>query len=306
MLFKRQKTTSGRSSVLKGQRLRRRMDSKAQEGSPQSHTTPVVQWTMGFLAFFLLSFSAYSTWSLFHQKQGRFAESLGLWPRELNIIVESGDDTVLNESTLKTIYGVASKELSGSRGFAIENLVGALEAIGTLENIHVIRPQIKTIVIHANERRPFLLVRVGEKTRFLTRDGTVYGEFRDTENAPTPVKLLSVVNGVFDEHQGNRLFDHSLRLITSPEEKSILLQAISLSTIVANNNLSISGVSYQKFRGYSIKLKDETDVVLGLYPFEHKLEKLKSIQLRLSARGVAASRIELDYDGKAFIKEKKL
>jgi hypothetical protein len=40
--------------------------------------------------------------------------------------------------------------------------------------------------------------------------------------------------------------------------------------------------------------------------FDYKVKKLRSILDGLKRDGVVASRIELDYEGKAFIKERRL
>jgi hypothetical protein len=52
-------------------------------------------------------------------------------------------------------------------------------------------------------------------------------------------------------------------------------------------------------------LDDDTEIVIGLQPFAYKLKKLQNILDGLRRDGIVASRIELDYEGKAFIKERK-
>ena len=66
-----------------------------------------------------------------------------------------------------------------------------------------------------------------------------------------------------------------------------------------------SHINFIKHRGFSITLKgDSTEVFLGNAPYNVKITRMHSIILDLRKKGSQAQRIELDYDGKAFIKEK--
>ena len=58
---------------------------------------------------------------------------------------------------------------------------------------------------------------------------------------------------------------------------------------------------------FFVVMKDnEAEVALGRPPFAEKLVKLGELINKLSKKGDVASRIELDYQGKAFIKLKKM
>ena len=67
-------------------------------------------------------------------------------------------------------------------------------------------------------------------------------------------------------------------------------------------------MSYRRFRGFFVILEaQETRFqVPGRAPFAGKLDKLQGILSKLDAKGEVAQRVELDYQGKAFIKLKKM
>jgi hypothetical protein len=82
--------------------------------------------------------------------------------------------------------------------------------------------------------------------------------------------------------------------------------ALDVWRLVEENNIPVKQLNFQKFRGYALTLQDDTEIVIGLKPFAYKLKKLNDILTGLARDGIVASRIELDYEGKAFIKERKL
>ena len=76
---------------------------------------------------------------------------------------------------------------------------------------------------------------------------------------------------------------------------------------VRDSNHKIKSIEFKRFRGFFVVLQtSETEVALGRSPFSGKLVRLHEILKRLEKTSSTAARIELDYQGKAFIKEKKL
>ena len=174
-----------------------------------------------------------------------------------------------------------------------------------LDAVKVIRPLADTIILSAELRRPALLASVGGKTRFLTLDGTVYGDANDASGNQTGAHPSVLVGGILNQSPGASI-DSSQRVVTSNEEKRHLLEAVDIWQRAIEAGVDVSSINFQKFRGFSILLADQTEIVIGIKPFDYKLKKLRGILDGLKRDGVVASRIELDYEGKAFIKEKKL
>ena len=226
-------------------------------------------------------------------------------PHEWRIDVLSSGGAPLPEDVRREVYKIASKQLRQGSPAELSTLAKQVEGLGMLDGVKVIRPLADTVILSAEIRRPALLVSVGAKTRFLSLDGTVFGDSADNSGNPSGSLPTVLVTGIFDGRP-NPAVDSSLRIIVTPEERRHLSEAIEIWQRSVESGVDVRSVGFQKFRGYAITLNDETEIVIGIKPFDYKLKKLRGILDGLKKDGVVASRIELDYEGKAFIKERKL
>ena len=226
-------------------------------------------------------------------------------PREWRIEVVSGGGTPLPEDIRREVYKVASRFLKQGSPGELSLLSRQVESLGMLESVKVIRPLSDAVILSAELRRPALLIQVGSKTRFLTMDGAVFGDAVDNSGNPSAARPTVLVSGIFDQRP-NPSLDTSLRIITTAEERRHLANALEIWQRSADAGIEIKMISFQKFRGFALTLPGETEIVIGIAPFDYKLKKLRGILDGLAREGIVASRIELDYEGKAFIKERKL
>ncbi len=230
---------------------------------------------------------------------------LVLTPNEWNIEVAGSSGEKLPDDTRNEIYRVAQKIVKTGSAAELRALSRHVESIGMLDSVKVIRPVTNTIIVQANLRRPALLVEVGSKVRFLTADGTVFGDTSQPSNYSVAASPSVLVSGIFDA-RGSLGVDPSTRLPLQNDERLHVTDAIDIWQRSAVAGVDVRSIRYQRFRGFTITLADDSEIVLGLRPFEYKISKLRSILDGLKRDGIVASRIELDYDGKAFIKEKRL
>lgn len=226
-------------------------------------------------------------------------------PREWRIEVVSSGGTPLPEDIRREVYKVASRFLKQGSPGELSLLSRQVESLGMLESVKVIRPMSDAVILSAELRRPALLIQVGSKTRFLTMDGAVFGDAADNSGNPSAARPTVLVSGIFDQRP-NPSLDTSLRIITTAEERRHLVSSLEIWQRSADAGIEIKMISFQKFRGFAITLPGETEIVIGIAPFDYKLKKLRGILDGLARDGIVASRIELDYEGKAFIKERKL
>lgn len=237
---------------------------------------------------------------------GSYINSLAvLTPVEWRIEVISQAGTPLPEDVRREVYKVASRSLKTGSPTELSQLAKQVEGLGMVDTVKVIRPLADTVILSAEMRRPALLVAVGSKTRFMALDGTVFGDAADNSGNPSGAHPTVVITGIFDQRT-NPGVDASLRVVTTAEERKHLLDALDVWQRSGEAGVDVKQVSFQKFRGYSIALSDDTEITIGLKPFDYKLKKLRGILDGLKRDGVVAARIELDYEGKAFIKERKL
>lgn len=295
------------SSALKGQKPKKREDHAASiDGFTwlTSKRTLVIAGLAGTAATVWLNKNAIQKTLI--SSRDKLGDVLVLAPNEWTIQMASPEGIPLGDDVRKEILKVSAGILKSGSPEELEELAHAVEGIGSLERLHVVRPQFATIVISASIREPILLVQAGSKVRYLTSDGTVYGDASNPATNPSGNVPSILVSGVFDLRSGNLQLDRSAKVITTSEEQAVLMSALNLWRLCTAQNLTMKVMNYQKFRGFDVRMDDGSEVILGTAPFEYKIEKLVGIFTKLRKQGIAASRIELDYDGKAFIKERKL
>ena len=303
-MFRALKPRGGKKrSILDKQRV------KATDGSAKD--SPLLTWSLaakGLLCVFLLAL----IWGLVIRLVDKTREvvsylnsAIVLAPSEWRIEVISKNGTPLAEDVSRQVYGIAARILRTGNPYELSILARQVESLGHLDSVTVIRPLANTVILSAEIRRPALLASVGGKIRFLTTDGTVFGDASEASDYPAGVKPVVLVDGIFDQRPGAGI-DSSQRVIATSEEKRHLLEAIEIWQRSTDASVDVASINFKKFRGFSILLGDQTEIIIGIRPFDYKLKKLRGILDGLKRDGVVASRIELDYEGKAFIKEKKL
>lgn len=141
-----------------------------------------------------------------------------------------------------------------------------------------------------------------DQIRLLSTEGDVYGQPTTPQE-----RSLPLISGIFmDNDIPIRLHgDGSLAL--SNQQKIAIQDVLHLAKLAEENKVIYDEMNYVAFRGVTL-LDRQTgvEVSLGKPPFEKKISRLEKILLKLKQKGTMAERIELDYDGKAFIKEKSL
>ena len=140
-----------------------------------------------------------------------------------------------------------------------------------------------------------------DQIRYIGTDGAIYGSPNPSESCPGPI-----LRGVFETGRKYQ-FNRDATLTLSQEELNIALQSLALMGALETAQLSPSTINYAKFRGFIVTLQgSSTEISLGFPPFEGRLQKLSQLLERIATSGSEALRIELDYQGKAFVKLKKI
>lgn len=195
------------------------------------------------------------------------------------------------------ILGNGSKD---RLSFAAQHLMKS----GVFEFVSIRRIDLETLLVKVRPRTPFAFVDIGDEVSFITRSGEV---FKSTSQIKMPEPDYKfVVTGIFS-HRDRRLeWTDRQSLNLSSEESRAILEYLDLIKAIDDAKLDIKSIHHLRFRGFVVKLSEtETDVTLGYGSFEKKLVKLKQILGSLNRRSINAERIELDFEGKAFIKERK-
>lgn len=182
----------------------------------------------------------------------------------------------------------------------LAQLSESIQHLGLFSTVTSFRQTNDSVVIRLARRTPFVLINT-DVLRLLTEDGIVYGVASQEQIASLPK-----VYGLFAERK-QFIFasDHSLPLGESETEK--IKEAILLYQTTKDQGIPLSTLEFQKFRGFfAVLAEGGTTVTFGRAPFEAKIQRLKTILTQLKAKSILSERIELDYEGKAFVKEKKM
>ena len=241
----------------------------------------------------------------FHAMVGYFNSVLVLAPKDWRLEVQSETGAPLPEDIRRDVFAVAHKLLRFGSPDELRALARQVESMGTLENVRVIRPLANTVIFSASIRKAALLVLVGSRTRYLTLDATVFGDDAVPNESPLWVRPTAIVTGIFDQTP-TPAFDQSMKLILTPEQSRHLAEAVDVWQQVSAAHVDVKSINFRKFRGFAISTPDDTEIVIGVMPFDYKLKKLRGLLDGLKRDGTVAERIELDYEGKAFVKERKL
>ena len=139
-----------------------------------------------------------------------------------------------------------------------------------------------------------------DRRRFTTDDGIVFGEVADGSASSLPVlkgldrrnAMQKTANGTYTVSAGNqKIIDEALLAIHDGSKY----------------NIKYRSLVYDDFRGLSGDLEAMNyRVTLGFKPYSNKYMKLEKIILSLKERGLSSATIEVDYKGKAFVKESVL
>lgn len=232
-------------------------------------------------------------WLWWHR--GEIEDEQPLW----SVAVQTMDDSPLPIRVKDFVVKTARQHL---RGGARQQLQEVAEAIGVdaqLAAVQVIKTARDRVVVFVDVRRPALVMRVNGKLRYVSRRGDVYGMAQAAEVYP-------VLAGVLDTTQRYARDEDSLYVLSELEQANVR-QALELVQMAMQNGFICEKIIYEQYRGWQAKLEDVTALVFfGHAPFTAKLQKLRDILASLRAKNTQAERIELDYEDKAFVQQKKI
>jgi hypothetical protein len=232
-------------------------------------------------------------------------------PRDWQIQISEGSGSDVSEDVRKDIYASVQRSLDSADSISFSGLSETISAIGRFDHVSILRPQFNTLLVIVKTRVPVMVTNLDGKIRYISEEGNIYIP-RTTEeknvdaNAVGATTLVECI-GLIDSKRTHPLqYDGSSKAVLTGQENERTMQAIHLKDLVHKFDLSVKSIHFQGFRGFSFYNEDKTEIVLGQPPFDYKMEKLRGIFAKLRSKGTVAAKIELDYDGKAFIKERKL
>ncbi|MGE0171630.1 MAG: cell division protein FtsQ/DivIB [Oligoflexales bacterium] len=194
----------------------------------------------------------------------------------------------------------ASKYLNenGRRDRVFERLASDLQSFFLLRSVNIIRSDYNKVVITVEKRSPVAAIE-GKHLYLVDRDSEIFGEARgDGLKLPMLIGFLPDDKPTWQE-------DHTMAV--NAETKVAIKEAIQLLADSARHSFEVSKIKNISQRGFEIYVNgDLVSAIVGRAPFEKKLTRLTQLLKTENASPNVATRIELDYDDKAFIGQTNL
>lgn len=217
------------------------------------------------------------------------------------VTLKMAGDAPLSPAAAEDILAVVRKNLGQGTKTDLRRAARLAQQTESFAVVHLVRTGNTGVLVQIKPRQALLCIEA-DKLRLVGADGAVYGAALSPEVCPGPI-----LRGVFSEGRGKFVLHDDVSLKLDEEEQGIVREALDLVQLAAGEKLAIASLEHRRYRGFTIALKDrELEVAIGRAPFAGKLHKLDEILGKLSEKGEQAMRVELDYQGKAFIKLKKM
>ena len=214
----------------------------------------------------------------------------GQWQIELRTV----DRQPLPDQLRDFIMTTAQTRLLSGRRAELQETVALLADDRRIAEAKLLKSDRQRVVIFIDVHRPLLITKVNSRWHYLSARGKIYAIAEQLD--------YPQLSGILSD---NHLLDSDNLIIVEPEEQRIIDQAIELFTTAGAKGLPLQRLLFENHRGFRVKITgSDTEIFLGNTPFTAKLAKLREILVSLQARNRQATRIELDYVDKAFIKEK--
>lgn len=234
---------------------------------------------------------------LSRQKQRESAQKPGNnW--KIQIVHSSSEP--LSSADAKEMIDLAQRHLGTGTRSELAHLAKLLQQASTYSSVHISKTSPQTLAIRVVPRLPLVCIEA-DRLRYVDRTGAIYGSPDGLDHCPGPV-----IKGLFETQRKFALKDDAT-LDLSPEELNSTKDALNLVATASSLGHEISSIQHAKYLGFSIKLRTlDTEIAVGHKPFENQFKKLGAILDQVTTAGHEALRIDLDYQGKAFIKLRKI
>ena len=213
--------------------------------------------------------------------------------RNWQVEVLSLDEQEISDALQANIIKTAKEYLANGSRLHLQDCVDTLQDNYSLAMVNLIKTKHNSVVIYVEARYPRMRVMVGEDYRLISSKGEVYG-YWEAQQLPELVGVLAT----------NKRYPMTVRNsleLNQQEQQSI---ASALAVLELGKDYRPSMIVWEKYRGFKLKT-NSMSVFLGFAPYEKKFAKLKSIVSTAQKKNIDLAKIELDYHGKAFVKQLK-
>jgi hypothetical protein len=265
---------------------------------------PVNLQSLGYtcLAFALLAAGVLFTRGQLKSLSSKYWPESAANPSHWQFVIRSSDNSPISDTSQALVITTTRKAVGTGTHDDLLKSAKAVQKLGIFSDVRITKISPNQLIISLIQRQPVFCVEA-DKIRLVSSLGDIYGflDMRSGETCPGPI-----LSGLFEDKSSHTLSDGQT-LIVDDQTKGMVQEALTLLQDVQKRSVKIEKFHIEKFRGFVVELSSQgTEVALGRAPFVEKLDKLNGILEKLAVRQEQAQRIELDYQGKAFVKLKKM
>jgi hypothetical protein len=209
----------------------------------------------------------------------------------LDLTQTSGSN--FSDLEMQSIRDFVHQQLRIGEKFQLTSLARKMQHTFPISSLHVFKSSPDLLEIQIKKRSPFLVIKGPLRDYILSVDGELYTGLIDSTTQ------LPYLSGLLDNRAPLSANEDNVIDVT-PEDSEVLKDAIQLVLVARSSSFPITNLIYKKFRGFFISTTD-IEVAIGNKPFEIKMERLQQLLKNLESKGVIAKKIEIDYEGKAFV-----
>lgn len=280
-----------KKSILKGQKPRRKKNEKSIFTFPFYFIAKNIGFVL-ILAISLFSYHLFKTGKTLFEKN-----NLSKNPKwEIEISKEHRNQ--ISKKERDNLERWLDKKLNNNKSPTLYHVAKMLQNKYSAKETNIIQNGSGRLFVNIKKRKPILLI-LADRIRMVSEDGTIYlPPSSDEENK------LPLITGVFPKKTYKYKIAADNSLVLEGNFKKLLEDAITLYNAAKSKNIAFQKINYIEHRGFVSTIKNsQVEVSLGPPPFLDRIDRLVEILINLNKKGIKASRIELDYDNKAFIKE---
>jgi len=284
------KKARGKQSVLKRQKPK-----KARARSRREKLLTGAKWTVGLVVAGGLLWGAHRVYRM--RAPSDHTHSI-LWKVSLKV----PDETPLSDQAAAALSATVTHLLGDGSRANMQKAAKAVQRLGSYARVNIVKIAPGRVAVYVQRRTPALCIEA-DRLRLVSITGEVYGQVDKDNQAGCPGPT---VTGIFEHMTKLPMRADSTSALTD-EEQALVKEALDLQRAGQTRGYTFAHMDYHKYRGFFVTLKDsDTEIAVGRAPFAGKFEKLQEIFAKLARKNEQAQRIELDYQGKAFIKLKKM
>ncbi len=179
---------------------------------------------------------------------------------------------------------------------AVKQITKKIQRNVSASQVHLFRTKWDQVIADFSFYKPVAGIFLGSP-RLVSSDSKVFGIYDEAKHSQLPyIKGIEIANElIYLDDNSMRISEKNLRLI----QEALLLIELGISY-----NINYKTILFDPYRGFAAMLRGKRiRVEMGRSPFENRYKKLEKILAALEKKKVHTARIELDFPGKAFIKE---